>query len=192
MQTVRQVFDELRKLQPNFKDKITALNGDLSVDRLGLSDADYARLSENVDLIFHNGAATGLSEQVSVALKTNVLGTKRMLELARDCKHLKGFLLLSSAYSHCPERVIEEKFYRSPADLKTVEDMMAADLAPSGLTDDSLRMLLGDWPNIFVFSKAVAEELVQQHAVRAPYACCVFRPSAGTVSLLRAPMSRST
>lgn len=134
-------------------------------------------------MIFHNGAATKLNEQVSVALKTNILGTKRMLELARECKKLKGFVFVSTAYSHCPERVIEEKFYRAPADLKTVDDMIQADSAPSGLTSEALKMLLGSWPNLYTYTKATAEDLVQQQAGRSPFACCVFRPSVGKVLL---------
>ncbi|XP_001601550.5 fatty acyl-CoA reductase 1 isoform X2 [Nasonia vitripennis] len=172
------VFDLLRKSRPDFRSKLSLLRGDLAQDGLGLSEEDYRSLSENANVIFHNGAATRLDEQVSLALQTNVLGTRRMLELARDCKQLKAFLLVSSGFAHCQQRVLEEKFYRSPADLKTVADMLEADAAPSGLTKDALEMLLGEWPNIFAYSKATAEELVRQHAARSPFACCVFRPSA--------------
>nr|QGV11530.1 truncated FAR10 [Tetrastichus brontispae] len=173
------IFDTLRKQNVNFKNKIVPMKSDLSEDNLGLSDDDRKTLTSRAQIIFHNGSANPLDEQISVALKTNVLGTKRMLELARQCSRLKAFLFVSTAFSHCHERVVEEKFYRSPAELKTVEDMIVADEAPSGLTRDALKMLLGEWPNVFTFTKATAEELVQQHASRASYACCVFRPSLG-------------
>ncbi|XP_023248513.1 fatty acyl-CoA reductase 1 [Copidosoma floridanum] len=172
------VFESLRKAKVDLTSKLIPIKGDLTQERLGLSDEDHKSLVEQTSVIFHNGSSPRLDEQVTVALQTNVHGTRRMLELARECKRLKVFVLVSSAYSHCPERVVEEKFYRSPADLKTVDDMIAADTETKpGLTKESLRMLLGHWPNIFTFTKATAEELVRQCAGRASFACCVFRPS---------------
>ncbi|XP_023316329.1 fatty acyl-CoA reductase 1-like [Trichogramma pretiosum] len=172
------VFSRLRRSQPDFRKKIKAVKGDLSLDKLGLGDEDYELLRENVDIILHNGADTRLNGPVHESLRANVLGTQRMLDLAAGCKHLKLFVQVSSAYAHCPWRVVEEVFYPAPADTRAVEDMIAADSeTASGLTRDALDMLLGDWPNVFVFGKAIAEDLVQRHALRAPYTCCVFRPS---------------
>ena len=173
------MFSALRRVNPAFKDKITPMRGDLTCDALGLNDSDYRTIVENVNIIFHNGAAKNLNERANVALRTNIYGTKRMLELARDCKSLKVFAYISTAYSHCTQKTIEEKFYNAPANLKAVDDMIAADSETVGLTRDALAMLLGDWPNVYTFSKAIAEELIQQHAVRSSYACCVFRPSIG-------------
>ena len=129
----------------------------------------------------HNGATVKFDEIISVALKINVLATKYMLDLAMECKHIKAFMYVSTAYSHCYIKKIEEKFYNSPGDLKMVYDMIASDTAAKdGLSDDAVKMLLGDWPNIYTFSKSIAEELVRQYGTKASFPCAVYRPSIGT------------
>ncbi|KAJ8672917.1 hypothetical protein QAD02_004178 [Eretmocerus hayati] len=214
------VFDVLRRREPNFTNRITPVRGDLRAEKLGLSESDYRLLTESANIIVHNGAARSPEGPVRAALETNVLGTKRMLELASACRRLKAFVLVSTAYSHAKTppccggcsftssssgkstesasgpvatagvsgaRLLDETFHDAPVGIQAVEDMLEADAAPSGLTKDALRMLLGDWPNIYGFSMAVAEELVRKHAARAGYACCVFRPSV-VISTYKEPM----
>ena len=40
-----QLFDRLRKEQPNFTQKVIVVNGELTEEHLGMSDADYQELS---------------------------------------------------------------------------------------------------------------------------------------------------
>ncbi|XP_058802018.1 fatty acyl-CoA reductase 1-like isoform X2 [Phymastichus coffea] len=178
------IFERLRNKNPNFEEKVCTVVGDLQADRLGLSDEDRRALVESVDIIVHNGATTKFDEKVSVSLKINVLGTKHMLDLATECKRIQVFLYVSTAYSHCYRKNIEEEFYDPPGDLKMIYDMIAADeSAKHGLTEDVLKMLLGEYPNVYCFSKAIAEGLVKQHGDTAGFATGVYRPTVVTAAM---------
>lgn len=149
-------------------------------ENIGISDVDRKLLTDNVDIIVHNGATTKFDETVSVALKTNVLATKYLLELALECTHIEVFLYVSTAYSHCYLKHIEEKFYESPADLHIVYDIIKADsISEEGITNEALKILLGKWPNVYTFTKSIAEDLVKKIGEKANFACGVYRPSIG-------------
>jgi thioester reductase-like protein len=56
--------------------------GDLGRPLLGLSEIEFQRLAENVDLIYHNGASVNLFHAYSTLKPGNVLGTHEVLRLA--------------------------------------------------------------------------------------------------------------
>lgn len=168
-------------MHPNFETKVVTIRGDLQEDCLGLSDGDRQTLIHNIDIIIHNGATVKFDEIISVSLQINVMATKHMLDLAMDCKHIESFTYVSTAYSHCYKRDIEEKFYPSPGDLKLVQKMIDKDTnTPGGLPEEELKKILGKWPNIYCFTKSIAEDLVRQYGEKAKFACAVYRPSIGT------------
>lgn len=170
----------MRGLDSKFETKVTALKGDLAQDQLGLSDEDQNTLKNNTDIIFHNAANVKFDIRVNLALKTNVLGTKNMLDLAEQCKKLEIFMYISTAYSHCYQKDIQEIFYPSPADLTEVYLMMKKDTEiENGMQEQFLQTWLGKFPNIYTFSKAVSESLVEQYGKNSKYLCAVYRPSIG-------------
>ena len=170
----------MRKENPNFLAKIEILEGDISLLKLGLSEKDRETLINEVDIMIHNAANVYFDIRVSDSLTINVLGTKEMLDLAAECKHMKAFVYVSTAYSHCYRKEIREECYDPPANMKMIKDIMEADRQrKDGLTQEALDMLLGEWPNIYCFSKSVAEDLVNQYAQKLKCACIIFRPSIG-------------
>lgn len=52
------------------------------------------------------------------AVMTNVNGTAEILEIMKRAQSLEAFILVSTAYSNCLNRVIEEMFYEPPIDPK--------------------------------------------------------------------------
>lgn len=76
-------------------------------DGLGLSPEDRKTLTDNLDVIFHSAATLDFAETLKSTVKVNLLGTRRVLQLGKECKHLKAFLHVSSAYVNS---------YRSTAD----------------------------------------------------------------------------
>lgn len=72
--------------------------GDVGEDNLGLSPEDRKKLVDNVDVIFHSAATLDFAETLKTTVQINLLGTRRMLQLGKECKHLKAFLHVSSAY----------------------------------------------------------------------------------------------
>ncbi|XP_026667100.1 putative fatty acyl-CoA reductase CG8306 [Ceratina calcarata] len=150
---------------------------------LGLSTEDRQRLVNNVNIIIHNASVVYFEAKVSLILRTNVLGTQKMLELAAECPSLNAFVYVSTAYSHHYTNPIEEKFYAPPGDLKMVEDIIRADEEnAAGLSKEALNDIVGKWLNQYAFSKAVAEGIVEDFARRRSLPCLIYRPSISTGS----------
>lgn len=176
-----QIFERLRHINPKFEQKITAIKSDFLLEKLGLAEGDRNVLRKEVNIIIHSAANVNFFDRISKSLKVNVLGTKCMLELAQECQNIESFMYVSTAYSHCHLEHIEEHLYEPPANLKTVYDMIDADeKAKNGMSKEALRMLIGKWPNIYTFSKAIAEDLVREYGEKRKFACGIYRPSIGT------------
>ena len=97
------VFAHLREmLGPRFQElaarRVTALAGDLTMDRLGLSAEDYRRLTREVQVVINSAATVVFDEQLDDAIELNTLGPQRLLELARACRQRVLFVHVSTAY----------------------------------------------------------------------------------------------
>ena len=81
-------------------DKIKVICGDVCHPRLGLKEAEYATLVENVTHIIHTAADWRLVPLDEIR-KTNVRGTSNILDLAKEASkhhHLERFSHISTAY----------------------------------------------------------------------------------------------
>lgn len=165
-------------------EKVVPIYGDLSKADLGLSSEDRRCLIENVNIIIHNGSIVQ-STKVSYILRLNVIATQTLLELAMECSHLEAFVYISTAFSHPYKQIIEEKFYPIYAgNIKIIEDVIRADEEnESGITNEALRDIITDWVNLYIFSKAYAEDLVYNFGKKKSLPCVVFRPSMGMIYL---------
>ncbi|GCE50447.1 type I polyketide synthase [Thermosporothrix hazakensis] len=62
--------------------RIIALQGDLALPCFGLPSAEFDRLAESLDVIYHNGAQVNFFYPYQTLKATNVLGTREVLRLA--------------------------------------------------------------------------------------------------------------
>ncbi|CAG4949093.1 unnamed protein product [Parnassius apollo] len=181
------LFDELRKEKPNFADKISIIQGDISEIRLGMSDEDWNTVSNQVHVIFHIAANVRFDVQIKTALLMNARGTREALRLGTDCKNLRSFVYVSTAYTHATRdrigMVVPEQFYESPAPPDAMIQM--AETMSDEKLDAMTPALIGKWPNTYSFSKAVSEEIVRTMAVNLPV--CVIRPAI-VISTYRDPI----
>ncbi|XP_026740170.1 fatty acyl-CoA reductase wat-like, partial [Trichoplusia ni] len=126
-----------------------------------------------VEVIFHGAATVRFDEPLKTAVEINIRGTRDMLKLARGCSKLKAFVHISTAYSNCVQDQISEKFYESPLpgdkliDIVETMDVKTINNITPGL--------LGDFPNTYAYTKAVAENIVQEYSKGLPVA--LFRPA---------------
>ncbi|PPQ75729.1 hypothetical protein CVT24_002582 [Panaeolus cyanescens] len=101
--------------------KIKFLEGDLNQPRLGLDQAAYDELLENLTVIVHNAWTVNFNLSLS-SFESNIAGTRQLIDLARDCRHGSStrFIFtssISSAYSWdqtrgpYPEEVILDARY---------------------------------------------------------------------------------
>lgn len=83
------VFKNLSERNPDALKKIKIIESDLLDPNLNLTDSDRKTLCENVSIIFHCAADVRFDKPLVDEFETNVLGTKRMLDLAENVKNLE-------------------------------------------------------------------------------------------------------
>ena len=57
-----QLFDTVRAQDPNFEDKVVAMEGDILYPCLGLRDSDIETLTNEVSIVFHSAATVRFDE----------------------------------------------------------------------------------------------------------------------------------
>ena len=79
-------------------ERIEVLAGDIAERRLGLSDADYERLTASVEYVHHLAAIYDLAVPIEIAQRVNVDGTGNVIRFCRDCGQLERHNYVSTAY----------------------------------------------------------------------------------------------
>ena len=87
------MFDNVRSKNADVLKKLVAIQGDIMLPGLGLSEEDTALLAANVSVVFHAAATVKFDEAIKLSLQMNVLGTKRMIELCHKMDKLVVSLL---------------------------------------------------------------------------------------------------
>ena len=125
--------------------------------------------------MFHCAATVRFDEDLSKALVMNVGAVSFIIALCKKMKELVSLVHVSTAYCHCQRPHIEERSYPPPMEpgralslLKTLD---------SKILDDQTftKMLIGERPNTYTFTKALAEELIMTEGRELPV--CIVRPS---------------
>ncbi|RZB39018.1 NAD binding 4 and/or Epimerase domain containing protein, partial [Asbolus verrucosus] len=184
------LFDKLKAENPKSMRKCRIISGDVSQDDLGLSPEDRLLLQDEVNFIYHSAASTRFDDSVKTAVCFNTRSTKLLLDLAHQCKNLKVFVHLSTAYAFPKEKVLYEKAYKPSVDVHHVLAVINRG------REEECEALLGDSPNTYTFSKALAEQLVVEQMdtlpviiTRPSVVCPTFKePLPGWVNNLQGPM----
>ena len=74
-------------------------------------------MTEETEVIINCAASVSFDDPLLDALQINYFGCMRMLELAQECKNIKVFTHVSTAYVNCnimTNEKIEEKVYDLP------------------------------------------------------------------------------
>uniref|UniRef100_A0A8C1M9C9 Fatty acyl-CoA reductase n=1 Tax=Cyprinus carpio TaxID=7962 RepID=A0A8C1M9C9_CYPCA len=167
------LFDRLREEQPDFTEKIIAVKSDLTQPDLDLSIEDQETLIGCINIVFHCAATIRFNEPLKDAMQLNVLATQKMLNLAHRMKHLEVFIHVSTAYAHCDRELIEEVVYPLPVDYRKLIDTL--EWMDDKLVSLMTPKLLGERPNTYTYTKALAEHLIQQE--RGNLNIAIIRPS---------------
>ncbi|KAM3869779.1 fatty acyl-CoA reductase 1 [Diretmus argenteus] len=167
------LFQRLQDEQPGFAEKIIAVNGDLTQPEMNLSKEDRGTLAEHVNIVFHCAATIRFNEPLKDAMQLNVLATQKMVALAHRIKHLEVFIHVSTAYANCDRELIEEVIYPPPVDYRKLIDTL--EWMDEKLVSVMTPKLIGERPNTYTYTKALAEYLVQQEAGNLNVA--IVRPS---------------
>jgi len=167
------LFQRLRNEKPQLFKKVVPVNGDVCLPHLGLTDQQREMLINEVNVVFHFAAILRLEAKLKDAIEMNTTGTKKMLDLAKEMKHLEVFVHLSTAFCHVDKEELGERTYDSPDDPYDIMRLV------QWLDDESIDLitpkLLHPHPNTYTYSKRLAETLVTQEYPNIP--CCIARPS---------------
>ncbi|XP_074600698.1 putative fatty acyl-CoA reductase CG5065 [Brevipalpus obovatus] len=172
------VFGRIKEENNNFSNKIVVVEGDITVDGLGMSQNDLNSIIENVSVIFHSAATVKFEEPLRVAINYNILGTQRVIELAHKVHNLAALVHVSTAYANCDRNRIDEVIYEqkiTPQQLMDAATWMSDDMIEKLLPD-----LLGNRPNTYTYTKAMAETLIMESCGQLPVA--IVRPSIVTAA----------
>ncbi|XP_014479565.1 PREDICTED: fatty acyl-CoA reductase 1-like [Dinoponera quadriceps] len=177
------IYDRLKKEQPDYITKVIMIEADFGEVNLGLSPENRKRLLDT-NIIFHMAAIVRFNETIRNVINVNVRGTKEILLFMKEMPNLEAFVYTSTAYSHCVYMSIDEKYYPPP--FETDKILMLLDVLDDEKLDQITPILIGKWPNTYVFSKAIAEDTVRQYGVELPV--CIVRPSI-VISTAKEPVS---
>lgn len=131
---------------------------------------------DNVDVVLHAAAASDWHESLEVSLRRNVHATMQLLTLAKQMKHLKIFLHVSSAFVVCREggaRQVEERIYPLGFDVDDVVHELS-NMKTSKMSRATPK-LLQKFANTHAFTKALGEIMLLTHKENVPLA--IVRPS---------------
>ncbi|XP_054161213.1 putative fatty acyl-CoA reductase CG5065 [Oppia nitens] len=178
------IFDKLRNENPKALNKVVAITGDITLDGLGISDSDLKLLLNDVSVVFHSAATVKFDEPLKTSIEFNVLGTRRLIALCHKMPNLVALIHVSTAYANCNRSEIEELVYEAPVEPQNVIDIV--NWMDEDVVNTITPKLIGDRPNTYTFTKALAESLLLDECGSLPVA--IVRPSIVTASW-KEPMS---
>ncbi|XP_025261956.1 putative fatty acyl-CoA reductase CG5065 isoform X2 [Camponotus floridanus] len=167
------LFQRIQIEKPQVMKKVIPFNGDICSDNLGLTDEERERLINEVNIVFHCAAGLHMHAKLKDAVEINMIGTKRVLNLGKEMKHLQAFIHLSTAFCHVDQKEVGERTYDSSNDPEDIIRLVQC------LDEDTVDLitpkLLRRHPNTYIYSKHLAEKLVVNEFPELP--CCIARPS---------------
>ncbi|XP_049539188.1 uncharacterized protein LOC125953582 [Anopheles darlingi] len=135
---------------------------------------DRIKLCNEVQVIFHVMASIRFDEVLDDAIAMNVTSAQRLYALARAMESLRSIVHVSTFYSNCNREHIEERIYDDVpfGGVDNIRDFFR------GLDENEKtrlsRVIIGDMPNSYVFSKKCAEVMVGREFSELPIG--IFRP----------------
>src|SRR5439155_18615914 len=99
IETLEAVLAASGSLLPNPHKRLSLVSGDLCAEDLGIDDAQRQAVASETDVIIHCAADTNFRGRGQGHWETNVEGTRRVLELAGQCRKLRKFVHISTICS---------------------------------------------------------------------------------------------
>ncbi|EGI66348.1 Putative fatty acyl-CoA reductase [Acromyrmex echinatior] len=166
------LYDRIKKEVPYFRKKIIPIIGDCNIKDLGLSESDRNMLINKVKIIFHIATNMQFYENLKISTIVNVDATATIIKLATCMWKLKSFIHVSTIYSNCHVKHIEERIYSYPINHKHL--ITFARNLPENIFEEKISKISSQWPNTFTFTKAISEGLFKTEAASR---FGIFRPA---------------
>ncbi|KAK3917236.1 Putative fatty acyl-CoA reductase [Frankliniella fusca] len=170
------LFDGLRAAGHGDRlSRLVAVAGDCAAPGLSLAEDDRRRLQEEVQVFIHTAASVRFDDPLQRAVLLNTRGAREAADLASGMRSLEVMVHVSTTYCNTHEAVIEERVYPMPPE--TRDDWREIIRLAETLDEKALesRVSRGYQPNTYTFSKALAEQVMQDHSEL--FNVAVFRPA---------------
>ncbi|XP_057671020.1 putative fatty acyl-CoA reductase CG5065 [Diorhabda carinulata] len=167
------LFDTIRKERPSDLQKVLPIEGDITQPELNISVSDRAVLERSVNIVFHSAATVKFDEKLKLSVTINMLGTQRLVELCKRMDHLEALVHVSTAYCNCDRNEVKETIYPPPIDPDHIVTLV--ETLDEELVDSFTSKLIGNRPNTYTFTKALAECWLQKNKGDLPIV--IIRPS---------------
>lgn len=159
--------------------KVIAVEGDMSCKDLGFADEVKAKLCKTVDIVFNIAASVQFDAPLKQNLRDNYLGARNILQLATEFERLISFVHVSTFFTNSHISHVEEKVLPMNRDCEKMAELIT--WIPDSLCDSIAPQIMESRPNTYIFTKAMAENLVQKYQGQLPIA--IVRPSIVTPSV---------
>jgi nucleoside-diphosphate-sugar epimerase/1-acyl-sn-glycerol-3-phosphate acyltransferase len=162
-------------LEPGWKKFCDPVAGDMLDDGLGLSDSDTKKLQSELTHIIHCAASIRFDLPIAEAASINISGALRILEFAKECRHLTRLVDVSTAYvtphpGGSTVLNVQEKLVELPFDATEVYNEIM-----DGRGDEKALLARTGHPNTYTFTKCLAERLLVERRDDVPLT--LLRPS---------------
>ena len=91
-------FAATRLQKENLSERCEVVVGDITDPKLGLDDARYETLSNEISYVWHLAAIYDLAVSETIAYKVNVMGTVHVMDFCEACSDLTAFNYISTCY----------------------------------------------------------------------------------------------
>uniref|UniRef100_A0A6G1SKA6 Fatty acyl-CoA reductase n=1 Tax=Aceria tosichella TaxID=561515 RepID=A0A6G1SKA6_9ACAR len=152
----RSSFEQLRS-------KLIVLEGCLEEPYLGLNAEQLLQLADEVSVIIHSAAIVSFVGKLRLSTDVNLLGTYNVLELACKLPKLCALIHVSTSYSNCVRKTVNEHIY--PVNINPLSLLELAKILEDSLFESLRSKLIGQHPNNYTYTKQLAENLCAQFAV---------------------------
>ena len=151
--------------------KVEVIEGDVSAPMCGIEGADLDRIAPSLDAVVHFAGLTDFEPDPRLALATNVEGARNAADVAAQTRdgrllHVSTTFVAGNVSGSVPETLVRglspagKRFdpEREVAELRRLCDSHPERRARIDAVND--RLLALGWPNIYTYSKALAEHLL--------------------------------
>ncbi|KYN09047.1 Fatty acyl-CoA reductase 1 [Trachymyrmex cornetzi] len=143
------LFEKLRKERPSIFEKLIPISGDVNKKELGLSATDRQMLVERVTIIIHAAASVRFNNSLKYATFANTRATRDICILAKNMKNL----------------IVTD--WQKIIEIVETLDEHTLNIFTAKCLDYA--------PNTYIFSKNLAEKVIQDYSSSFP--CAIVRPS---------------
>ncbi|KAF9984842.1 cyclin-dependent kinase inhibitor far1 [Mortierella antarctica] len=183
--TLKAQFTSPQEFHDRIVKKIIPVAGDITVDRLGLSEEDLAMIREDTRVVINSAASVSFDDPLNNALEMNTRGPFRTFAVAQGIKNLAAFVHISTCYVNAPMigANIDETIYAHPFGEPEAIYEMLSQMSYEEIRNYERSVVLKTYPNTYTFSKSLTEHLIQKRYKTMGLPIVIVRPSIVTAAV---------